>query len=154
VVNPTIVAHITSRHGLHHGWYRSPVHISFTCTPGSAPLAGPCPSPVTLRHNGSHTVTRTITDTDGGSASVTVIINIDRTKPHLHVDGVRNGHTYSSPPTLFCRATDGRSGLASCTITQRHHHIKGTDDVVFHYIATATDNAGNTRAVRGTYTVS
>jgi hypothetical protein len=131
VVDPAIRAHVASRHHRHHGWYRSPVHITFTCTPGSAPLTGPCPDPVVLRHDGrDRVVTRTITATDGGSDTVTLHINIDRTKPEVGVDGVKSGLTYRSLPTLKCVATDALSGVASCTIVQHHHHIQGPDDTV------------------------
>ena len=125
---PTIKAHVHSKHHEHHRWYRSPVHITFTCTAGDAPLAGPCPGPVVLRHNGRHrTVTRSISDTAGRSASVTVIVNIDRTKPGLTVDGVTDGKTYHDKPKLTCNATDALSGVASCHIHRHHHtHADGT----------------------------
>ncbi len=150
---PTIVAHVTSAHHRHHGWYRSPVHITFTCTQGSAPLTGPCPGEVVLRHDGRHqTVTRTISDTAGRSDSVTVTVNIDRTKPGVSVGGVTAGNTYHHRRHLTCHASDALSGVATCHVHQHRHVRHGVAH--YHYVAVATDNAGNKSKTSGSYTIS
>jgi hypothetical protein len=107
-----------------------------------------------LRHDGAdQVVTRSIMDTSGRSASVTRHINLDRTKPHLEVDGVIDGHTYNHKPTLVCNASDALSGIASCHIRKRHHtHADGT--TTFHFVGVAKDVAGNKTKVRGSYTLS
>jgi len=154
VTNPTITAAINAHHHKrHHHWYRFPVTVNFTCTVGSAPLTGPCPSPVTLRHNGKgQTVTRSITAGDGGSATVTVgPINIDRAKPHVHVKGAKNGHVYHHGRHLTCVAKDKLSGLASCKIHKHHHTHHGIKRV--NWKAVAKDLAGNVRKVHGHYFV-
>jgi Bacterial Ig-like domain (group 3) len=147
--NPVIRARASSRHPkTKYGWYRSPVTITFTCSAGSAPLAAPCPGPVTLGRNGAgQSVTRTIHGTDGGIATVTVSpINIDRTPPVARVTGVKNGGTYDAPgPSLItCVASDRLSGLAGhCVLTVR----RGPTSVS--WTATATDRAGNVTTVKG-----
>jgi hypothetical protein len=155
VVNPTITAKATSTTPKKHGWYRSPVTLTFTCTAGSAPLAATCPSPVTLRHEGAkQRVTDMTTASDGGSASVTVTVSIDRTGPHVAVHGVKNGHTYRSGhgPQVTCKASDALSGLAApCHLTRTHHVSGGYRHV--HYVATATDVAGNTTHSTGSYRI-
>ncbi|HEX3707803.1 MAG TPA: MBG domain-containing protein [Mycobacteriales bacterium] len=155
VGNPTITAKVTSATPKTHGWYRSPVTVSFTCTAGSAALAATCPGPVTVRHAGAkQNVTERITAIDGGSASVTVTVSIDRTGPHVAVHGVKNGHTYRAGhgPHVTCVARDALSGLAArCRVTSTHHRRGGFRHV--HYIASATDVAGNTTRIQGSYRV-
>jgi hypothetical protein len=154
VTNPTITAHLSSAHAKHHGWYRSSVHVSFTCTLGSAPLSAPCPGPVTVSGNGSgHSVTRTVHATDGGVATVVVSkINIDKTAPTVHVKGVTSGKTYTTAPHLKCVAHDALSGVASCVIHRHRHKQNGV--LTVHYTATAIDVAGNENVVHGLYRVS
>ncbi|HEY0904053.1 MAG TPA: Ig-like domain repeat protein, partial [Marmoricola sp.] len=142
--NPTITARISSAEPRSaSGWFRTPVTVTFTCTPGDAPLAGPCPAPVTLRQEGAgQSITRTVVATDGGAATVAVSpINIDRTGPRVRVRGVR-GATSGRPPRGVCAAQDALSGVASCTITRSIHPRR----VV--YVAVATDEAGNTATDR------
>ena len=153
--DPTITAKVTSAHAKHHAWYRTPVTVSFTCTPHGADLVGPCPGPVVLRANGAaHSVTRTIHATDGGIATVVASgINIDHTTPKVHLTGAKKGHTYTtSTPTPHCKATDSLSGIASCHLT-RHttHSHQGLEPATVHYTLTATDNAGNHTTLHGTY---
>lgn len=152
-VDPAITADVTSAHHRKHGWYRSAVTITFACAPGSAPLAASCPGPVVLTREGKNRhVSRTVSDTDGGSGSVTVTINIDRTGPDLRVRGVTDGKTYSEPPTPTCVARDDLSGVASCELSQRHTRRHGV--TIYRYTATATDLAGNATTEKGVYRVS
>lgn len=150
VTDPTITAHLASAGPPRSaaGWYRSPVTISYTCTPGSAPLnSSGCPDPVTITGNGKDQhVTRTVTATDGGSASTTTTLSIDRDKPHVHVHGAHNGRTYRHPRAITCTATDRVSGLSGACTTSSHRHR----DTV-HYVAMATDNADNTTIKHGHY---
>jgi hypothetical protein len=147
--DPVITAKVTSAHPrTKYGWYRSPVTITFTCAAGSAPLTKPCPGPVTLTHSGAaQSVTRTITDTDGGIATVSVSpVNIDLIAPVLRVTGIKNGATYEAPgpSSLACVASDSPSGLAghcALTVTRGPAHIT--------WKATATDKAGNVTTITG-----
>jgi DNA-binding beta-propeller fold protein YncE len=148
---PSITAKVTSKHHkTKFGWYRSPITVAFTCHAGTASLTKACPSPVKLRKNGrNHSVTKTVASTDGGRATVTVSkLNLDQTKPTVKVTGVKNGKTYTTPPTLKCKAHDALSGVASCRITRRHHGN------VVRYVATAKDKAGNIRTAHGRYRVA
>jgi len=150
--DPSITAHLSSAHAKSaFGWYRSPVTVTFTCTTHGAPLTAPCPATVTVTHQGAaRVVTRTISATDGGLATVSVSINLDRTAPSVTVKGVRNGGRYARPgPSVKCAAADALSGVASCTVTRHAHSAHGTTTV--HYRATARDKAGNVHTVTGTY---
>jgi hypothetical protein len=141
--NPAITATLSSAHPkTKYGWYRSAVTVTFACTPGPAPLAGPCPDPVTLSTSGgAQSVARTISDVDGGVATaVSSPINIDRSAPRITVTGARRGATYNAPgPRLRCHATDALSGLARPCRVAIHR-----SDTTLAWTATATDRAGNT----------
>jgi hypothetical protein len=105
---------------------------------------------VTLSHNGGgQSVTRTVTATDGGAATVVVSpINIDKTPPKVRVSGVRNGATYNGVvPVAHCVAKDPLSGVASCHLTQHTHGVTTT------FTATAKDRAGNKATVTGHYRI-
>lgn len=142
------------------GWYRSPVTVSFACTEGSAPLAGPCPSEVQIGEGAGQSVDRSILATDGGLASTVVSgLHVDLTPPSVAVTGVRDGARLLAPLAvpLGCEASDALSGLeGACTVSTRRTsqarapHFRAT----WEYAATATDRAGNERTVRGTYTVA
>jgi uncharacterized repeat protein (TIGR02543 family) len=141
VTNPTISAHESSAHPPRHGWYRNRVHITFTCTPGSSSMSGPCPDPVTLSRDGAdRTVTRSINDTDGGHASVTVHVKVDRTPPAI---------TKVHPRAGTCTATDALSGHTTCTVHTHRHRTHRITHV--HWTAAATDRAGNTIHRHGHY---
>jgi hypothetical protein len=149
IKNPVITAMVSSKYPKsRYGWYRSPVTVTFRCTAGSAPLTGPCPGAVTLRHNGAaQMVSRTIHGTDGGIAAVVVSpVNIDRIPPQVAVTGVRKGGTYDAPgpARLACAASDSLSGLAGpCTLVI--HQAERT----LSWTASAADKAGNTATVTG-----
>ncbi|GAB3198774.1 hypothetical protein GCM10027062_13860 [Nocardioides hungaricus] len=137
------------------GWWTGPVTVTFTCTPGGAPLTAPCPAPVTLSDEGADgAVTRTITATDGGAAEVTVAgIDIDGTGPTVRVRGPRDGATYrpGKAPKVRCQARDALSGLASCELDRSTAGIRRGRKVVV--VATAVDRAGNVATDRIVYRI-
>ncbi len=149
--DPTITATVSSAHAKSlAGWFRTPVTVTFHCATNGAPLTGPCPDAVRFAANGAaQSTTQTIAATNGGVATVTVNgVNLDQTAPAVRVTGVRNGAGYGGKaPTAHCVGGDALSGLASCTLTR---HTSGT---LTSYSARATDQAGNTRTVRGSYRV-
>ena len=150
VAVPTVTAAVSSNHAkTRYGWYRSPITVRFGCHAGTAPLTSKCPHSITVTRNGRHrTVTGTVTSSDGGRASVTVTLKLDRTKPTVTVTGVTNGKTYPAAPVLTCKAHDALSGIASCRIARTHHGQR------VDYVATARDRAGNVARARGSYRVS
>jgi hypothetical protein len=147
--DPTITASLSGQGPSAAGWYRSPVTVSFTCTPHGSALTTDCPAPVTLSASGAdQSVVRTISAEDGGTATVTVSdIDIDLVGPTVTIKGVKAGKTYPKKKHPTCRGTDALSGLASCTITQ----VKAGRKYVV--TATATDEAGNVTTATLTYKV-
>ena len=104
---------------------------------------------MTLSTSGAdQTVTRSVTDTGGLSASATVTnIDIDLVKPTAKITGVKKGKTYASKKKPKCKASDALSGLDSCKVKQKKKGSK------YKVTATATDKAGNVTVVTLTYKV-
>jgi hypothetical protein len=140
-VGPTVVAHVSSAHPKHNGWYRSTVHVSFTCTANTAPLSAGCPATRTLSTNGrGKTVTVTVAQTDGGTTTVAVgPINIDGTAPRLTVTRHANN--------VKCHASDSLSHGATCSVHRTRTIHNGVHTL--HWTATAHDRAGNTKKKSG-----
>lgn len=155
VVDPTITAEVVSNISPRNGWYRKPVRVVFTCTPGSAPLTAPCPSPMVLDQSGAdQVVTGSVTATDGGTGQVTVEgIDIDRKAPRVKVQGVKPHRTYRHWRTVQCTAFDALSGPEPCRTVTRNVPVPGTQGGLMKvkYRAIGKDLAGNKRVVRGWY---
>lgn len=135
--NPTITAALSAApNGA--GWHAGPVTVSFSCTPGSAPLAEPWPAPVTVGDATARSVAATILAADGGVATVAIAgINVDTLAPTVTIRGVQSGRGYTSKPTATCVGVDRGAGIANCTVTTK---VKGTKIVAE---AVATDHAGH-----------
>jgi YVTN family beta-propeller protein len=148
--DPSITATVRSAAAkTKQGWYRRPITVTFHCKLRGAPLTTACPAVVTFRSNGAgRSLTRTIIATDGGVATVAVSgMNLDRDAPSVSVGRVRNGATYNAtPPRATCVGRDGLSGIQSCTVTRTGSGSRTT------VVVTATDNAGNARRTRASYT--
>jgi hypothetical protein len=150
---PTITGAITNGTKTASGWYSGPVTVTFTCGDALSGVAT-CPDPIVLTANGVNTATGTVTDKAGNTTTATVGgIQIDQEKPTLTSANVNvQGGTYTlgSVPVATCTATDSFSGVASCKVTV----TAGADAVgTIAYTATATDNAGNSTTLTGTYTI-
>jgi hypothetical protein len=150
--DPTIVATLTSaRPKTPQGWYTAAVTIRFACSAGTGALAVPCPSPVTLAGTGAgQSLSRAVTTTDGGVAVVTADgINIDLTAPAVRVTGVRNGAVYrGTAPKPACAAVDAVSGVTRCVV-----RTAARRDGITRYTLTATNGAGLSTRLRGSYRV-
>jgi hypothetical protein len=151
---PVITGAVTSGTKGTNGWYVGPVTVTFTCSDALSGVAT-CPDPVVLSANGANTASGTATDKAGNTASASVGgINIDQEKPRLTTADVNvQGQTYTvgGVPSATCTATDNVSGLASCTVKVTGGNANGVGS--FAYTATATDKAGNTSTVSGTFSV-
>lgn len=131
------------------GWYNIATGIptvSFTCSDATSDLTGPCPDSVTLGEGVGQSVSRTISDSAGNSASATVGgINVDLTKPTLSFGTATpeqntagwNNADVSVPFT----PDDTLSGIASTSpssplvLASEGYAVTGTVTVI--------DNAGN-----------
>jgi hypothetical protein len=153
---PTISgAPTTSPNGA--GWYHGPVTVHFTCAdqPGLSGTDSCGPDKTLSTEGAGQSVVGEAVDEAGNSASTTVSgINIDLAGPSLAVTGIANGGVYTlgAVPPAACSATDGTSGLATpCSLTVTGGTTNGVG--TFAFTARATDVAGNTATVTGTYRV-
>jgi len=150
---PTITGAIVSGTQGNNGWYVGPVKVHFTCSDSLSGVAT-CPDDVTLADNGANAASGTATDNAGNSAIATVSgINIDKEPPTITDVNVAGGfYTLGAVPAATCTASDSFSGLAgSCTVTVTGGTANGVG--TFSYTATATDKAGNTSTMTGSYKV-
>jgi hypothetical protein len=133
------------------GWYRTPVTITYTCTPRGADLATPCPEPVTVSEEGAaQAFSATVNAVDGGVATVSSVVNLDRTAPTVKVRGVRDGAAYLGvKPRPRCQAADGLSGVLSCKVIASRGSYGRTV-----LTGTAVDRAGNVARDRVSYQVN
>jgi hypothetical protein len=153
---PSITASLSSNSPpSSYGWYRSAVTVTFTCDGNGQPIAV-CPGPLTIAGPGANlSASGTVKSSDGLTATVTVQnINIDMASPSLAVTGVRNGSTYDgAPPKLLCAGIDALSGIATCVVNTHTTAGATTYQNVTHYTAIATNKAGGTAEVSGSYAV-
>ena len=137
-----------------NGWYVGPVTVHFTCADALSGIAV-CPDDIVLTGNGANSATGTATDKAGNTATATLNgLAIDREKPTLttadvNVAGAR--YRLGAVPAATCTSSDGVSGVASCTVSVSGGNANGVG--TFGYTATATDEAGNTTTVNGTFKV-
>jgi len=136
-----------------NGWYKTNVDVDFSCADVSGSGIDTCDGDTTLTEGAGQSVTGTATDVAGNTATDTVSgINIDKTAPSVALVGgpADDGSYYfgSVPAAPTCDGSDALSGLDICDITGG-----GTTVGAHSYTATATDKAGNTKAVTHNYTV-
>ncbi|MEO8677869.1 MAG: PKD domain-containing protein [Vicinamibacterales bacterium] len=129
-----------------NGWRNGPVTAHFTCLLSGAPLAG-CPADRVITAEGpNQTVTGTVTDPGGGTASVTsepfsIDVGVPLVSTTLTPAPNANGWN-NAPVTVHFTCTDITSGVATCPADQ----IIATDGADHTVSGTATDRAGNATA--------
>jgi hypothetical protein len=147
---PTIGYTLTPSAPNANGWYKTDVAVNIDCADALSGVQA-CDGDTTLGEGASQTATGTATDFAGNSASTTTsAIKIDETAPIVGFSGGPSGSYYfgSEPAAPTCVASDGLSGLDTCTITGG-----GTSVGQHSYTAIATDLAGNETTATLTYTV-
>jgi hypothetical protein len=133
-------------------WNNSNVVVTFTCTPGSSPIAS-CTAPVTVSTEGANQViTGTAVDQAGKTASTSVTINLDKTVPLIApvaapLPNAANWNNTSVTVSFNC--SDALSGVASCTgpinLTNEGANQKAT--------GTAVDKANNSASATDTVNI-
>jgi len=153
---PTITASISPAAPASTGWYNLATGVptvSFSCSDDGSGLAGSCPAPVTLSEGADQSVSRTVYDAAGNSATAGIShINVDLTAPIVTITVPANGGFYvlgASVASSFSCA-DQTSGVASCTgpATVDTNSVGSKS-----FAVTATDNAGNPATLTNTYNV-
>ncbi len=128
-----------------NGWNNSSVTVSFTCTPGTAPIAT-CPQPQTVSKEGANQVVAgTATDLAGNTATAQTSLNIATTSPTItaSVSPLPNSAGWNnSAVTVSFTCTNTTAPIASCPPSQTVS-TPGANQVI---TGTATDVAGNSAA--------
>lgn len=149
---PSILPNIVGTLG-NNDWYTSDVIVSWTVTDDESAVTsqGCSDASVTQDTDGE---TRTCSATSaGGSASVSVTIKRDATKPVIGYAGNDGSYTVDQTVNITCSASDAMSGLASSTCANvtgaAYTFAIGANS----YSASAQDFAGNANAASTQFTV-
>lgn len=143
---PTIAVTLTPAPNA-SGWNNTPVVAHFTCTELDTLLPG-CPADQTISTEGANqTVTASVTDPFGQTASVTSgPFSIDMTAPLVtpSLEPLPNANGWNNGPvTAHFECSDAGSGVDVCPPDQTF----GDDGTNLTITATVTDRAGNTASV-------
>ncbi|GAA5209610.1 PD40 domain-containing protein [Microbacterium kyungheense] len=132
-------------------WSTTPVTVTFQCTSGVAITS--CPTPVTVDADTApegRTVSGTVTDVRGETATTELLVKVDGTAPALAPVVTPDPVTVGGTATATPNATDAASGVASQSCDVPSTATAGTASVT----CRATDAAGNTGSASAAYTVT
>ncbi|GEM_PF-5686976 len=144
---PTITATV-SQPANAEGWNGGTVTIHYTCSDVLSGVAS-CPADVQVDGEGAkQTVTRSVADKAGNSATATTTVNIDRTKPVITaVRAAAIGNVWNnSDVTVAFTCADAVSGVASCTAPV----VVSSDGANQVVTGTAVDKGGNAASTTAT----
>ena len=133
------------------GWITTPVTAHFTCTDGGSGIVT-CPADHVVATEGARqTITGTVTDRAGNTASVTSpAFDVDFTPPSITytMDPPSNADGWNSkgPVTVSFQCSDGASGVANCPAPQ----VVAAETAQQLVTVAATDRAGNSREITAT----
>jgi protocatechuate 3,4-dioxygenase beta subunit len=145
---PTILYSLTPAANA-NGWNNGNVTVTFNCVDALSGVNS-CSSPVTLTAEGANqTVTGTVTDKAGNTASVTATVSIDKTAPTISytIAPTANANGWEkSNVTVTFTCTDSLSGIQTCPSPV----VLSTDGANQTVTATTIDKAGNSTSVTTT----
>ncbi len=123
---PTITATINPAPNS-SGWNHSDVSVSFSCADTSSGVAF-CSSPVTLSVEGADQVVQgTAQDNAGNTASLSVVVSIDKTAPIVVIASPSSGEALSVPDIVVTGdASDSLSGVATVTCNGSAASLSGS----------------------------
>jgi len=150
---PVIVASATNAGGTYveGAWSTSAVTVAFQCTSGAAIAS--CPAAVTVAADTApegRTLTGTMTDANGRTATTQLLVKVDVTAPALAPVVTPNPVTVGGAAAAAANATDSASGVASQSCDTPSTATAGAKSVT----CRATDAAGNTASASAAYTVT
>jgi|CXWL01.1.fsa_nt_gi hypothetical protein len=139
---PTITASISPAPNT-AGWNNGPVTVTFSCAAPQSTVASCSPTTTISTEGRNQTVSGTVTNAQGQSATAPVTLNIDSTAPTLSAtkSPAANAAGWNNTDlTVSFACSDPLSGIASCTAPSTVS-AEGADQAV---AGLATDIAGNT----------
>jgi hypothetical protein len=139
------------------GWYSDDVTVSFTVSDAFSGIdEATVPDDVVLGEGASQSVTRSVSDLAGNTASDTVSgINIDKTAPTITINSPTDTlYIIGQPVVADWTASDSLSGISSASGTVASGMTIDTSTVGSKtFTVTAFDNAGNTGTLTINYNV-
>jgi uncharacterized protein YjbI with pentapeptide repeats len=99
-----------------HGWYVSPVTVTWNWSDNDTIVTSKCPAASAATVSGKAiTVAASCTNLAGMTTHAAVALKIDLTRPKVTVTGVRNHQTYhkGKVPIAGCRTTETISGVST-----------------------------------------
>ncbi len=125
------------------GWNNTAVTVDFLCTPAVAPITS-CPQEQVASTEGANqTISGTVTDAAGNTASTSITLNIDETPPTIAATispaPDANGLVTAPSATVNFTCSDALSGVLTCPSP-----VTVTTSGLQNISGTATDIAGNT----------
>ncbi len=133
------------------GWNKTDVTVSFTCTPGSNPLAS-CPSPIAVNTEGANqSFCGQAVDSTGLSTTACASVSLDKTSPTITAtqSPMASGSGWNNTPvTVTFPCSDSLSGT-TCPPPQTVS-TDGTHQVIS---GTAVDVAGNSSTAQVTLNI-
>lgn len=98
-----------------NGWFSAPVTVDWHWTDAGQLPAATCPPYATTTTNGSITLSTTCTDLAGNSASDSVTVQVDTSRPVVKVTGVATGAHYvvGQVPAAGCTTIEKISGIGT-----------------------------------------
>ena len=153
VITPTITGTLGS-----NGWYTSNVGVTWTVTDAETAVTSSsgCGAVTVSTDTAGTTYTCSATST-GGTATKSVTVKRDATKPSASIVRPANGATYSQGQSLTASysCADAVSGIATCAGTVANGaSINLSSTGTKSFTVTSTDLAGNSATSTVTYTVS
>jgi hypothetical protein len=156
-MTPPTIAGAPDRDANTAGWYSDDVTVSFTVSDGLSGInEATIPEDVVLGEGASQSVTRSVSDLAGNTASDTVNgINIDKTAPTITINSPSNTlYIIGQSVVADWSAVDSLSGISSASGTVASGMIIDTNTVgPKSFTVTASDNAGNTATLTINYEV-
>jgi hypothetical protein len=151
---PNISGSATGSHGT-NSWFVGDVSVSFTASDDVSGVSSTAGCDATQTTDTAHrTFNCAVTNGAGLTASATVTVMRDATRPVVSIAGNAGSYTVDQTLDITCTFFDATSGLASQTCNGASGAAYEAGVGSHAVSASAADRAGNTQSVSGTYTVN
>ncbi len=150
---PVVTASVSGTMG-NNGWYTSNVAVSFNVSEPTSPLSTTGCDAVTVSTDTNGATYTCEASSAGGTASKSVTVKRDATKPMINFAGNAGTYTVAQSVNIGCSATDSMSGIASsdCPGASGDAYTFGVGTTTLN--ASALDKAGNSNSATTSFNVT